>query len=167
MTHIFSAESGGHTVPTVAPVEAGGIFDWLWLLIALPAAGAAVILLLGNRRTSAWAHLVGTATVLGSFLLAAVAFATLLGRSEDERQVGSHVYTWFEAGDLTADFGILFDPLSSLFVLLITGVGGLIHVYSIGYMAHDERRVRKMVMMMARPITTSAAATTMTKNAMT
>ncbi len=141
MTHILT-ETGGHTVPTVAPVSAGGIFDWLWLLVALPAAGAAVILLLGNRRSSAWAHLVGTATVLGSFVLGAVAFVTLLGRSEEERQVGSHVYTWFEAGELTADFGILFDPLSSLFVLLITGVGGLIHVYSIGYMAHDERRAR-------------------------
>jgi NADH-quinone oxidoreductase subunit L len=80
--------------------------------------------------------------VLGSFVLGAVAFVALLGRSEEERQVGSHVYTWFEAGELTADFGILFDPLSSLFVLLITGVGGLIHVYSIGYMAHDERRAR-------------------------
>src|SRR5688500_19248265 len=107
MTHIFTA-TDGHAVPTVAPEAAGGIFDWLWLLVALPAAGAAVILLLGNRRTSAWAHLVGTATVLGSFVLGAVAFVALLGRSEEERQVGSHVYTWFEAGELTADFGILF-----------------------------------------------------------
>jgi NADH-quinone oxidoreductase subunit L len=142
MTHIFTAESGGHSVPTVAPESAGGIFDWLWLVIALPALGAAVILLLGNRRTSAWAHLLGTATVAGSFLISVVAFVTLLGRGEDERQVGTHLWTWFEAGDLRADIGLLFDPLSALFVLLITGVGGLIHVYSIGYMAHDGRRAR-------------------------
>jgi NADH-quinone oxidoreductase subunit L len=141
MTHIFTA-TDGQAVPTVAPESAGGIFDWLWLVIALPALGAAVILLLGNRRTSAWAHLLGTATVAGSFLISVVAFVALLGRGEDQRQVGSHLWTWFEAGELTADFGLLFDPLSALFALLITGVGGLIHVYSIGYMAHDERRAR-------------------------
>jgi NADH-quinone oxidoreductase subunit L len=141
MTHIFNA-ADGHAVPTVAPESAGGIFDWLWLVIALPALGAAVILLLGNRRTSAWAHLLGTATVLGSFLLGLAAFVALLGRGEEERQVGSHLWTWFEAGQFRADIGLLFDPLSALFTLLITGVGGLIHVYSIGYMAHDERRAR-------------------------
>ena len=142
MTHIFTAESGGRSVPTVAPESAGGIFDWLWLVIALPALGATVILLLGNRRTSAWAHLLGTATVAGSFLISVAAFVSLLGRGEDQRQVGTHLWTWFEAGDLRADIGLLFDPLSALFVLLITGVGGLIHVYSIGYMALDERRAR-------------------------
>jgi NADH-quinone oxidoreductase subunit L len=141
MTHIFS-ESGAQSVPTVAPESAGGIFDWLWLVIALPALGAAVILLLGNRRTSGWAHLLGTATVLGSFLLSMAAFVALLGRGADERQVGTPLWTWFEAGGFRADVGLLFDPLSALFVLLITGVGGLIHVYSIGYMAHDVGRAR-------------------------
>jgi NADH-quinone oxidoreductase subunit L len=143
MTHTFlEAGAAGHSVPTVAPESAGGIFDWLWLVIALPALGATAVLLLGNRRTSAWAHLLGTATVAGSFLLGLAAFVVLLGRGEDERQVGTHLWTWFEAGDLKADIGLLFDPLSALFVLLITGVGGLIHVYSIGYMAHDEGRAR-------------------------
>lgn len=141
MSHLFLAE-GEHTVPVVDPHSAGGVFDVLWLLIALPALGAAVILLLGNRRTSAWAHLLGTATVAGSFLVGLVAFVGLLGREESDRQVGTHLWTWFEAGSFTADFGILYDPLSALFVLLITGVGSLIHVYSIGYMAHDERRAR-------------------------
>ena len=141
---LFLSESGaeGHSVPVVAPESAGGVFDLLWLVIALPALGALVILLLGNRRTSAWAHLLGTATVAGSFLISLVAFFSLLGRGEEERQVGTHLWTWFTAGDLSADFGLLFDPLSALFALLITGVGGLIHVYSIGYMAHDERRAR-------------------------
>ena len=136
------AESEGHSVPVVAPEAAGGVFDLLWLVIALPALGAAVILLLGNRRSSAWAHLLGTATVAGSFVISLVAFVSLLGRGEEERQVGTHLWTWFTAGDLQADIGLLFDPLSALFALLITGVGGLIHVYSIGYMAHDERRAR-------------------------
>ncbi len=143
MTHIFTESGAGEqSVPIVAPEAAGGIFDWLWLVIALPALGAAVILLLGNRRSSAWAHLLGTATVLGSFLISLFAFVSLLGRGAEERQVGTQLWTWFQAGELSAEFGILFDPLSALFVLLITGVGGLIHVYSIGYMAHDERRAR-------------------------
>jgi NADH-quinone oxidoreductase subunit L len=128
--------------PVVEPTSADGVFSLLWVIIALPALGAAAILVLGNRRASGWAHLVGTATVLGSFVVGLMAFLALLGREEAERSVGQHLYTWFEAGRFSAEAGLLFDPLSALFVLLITGVGGLIHVYSIGYMAHDERRAR-------------------------
>src|SRR5919112_3791090 len=128
--------------PVVSPTAATGVLDLLWVIVALPAVGAAVILLLGERRTSRWGHLLGTATVAGSFLLGLLAFLAILGRDEDQRQVGQHVWTWFEAGAFRADIGLLLDPLSSLFVLLITGVGGLIHVYSIGYMAHDDRRSR-------------------------
>jgi NADH-quinone oxidoreductase subunit L len=129
-------------VPVVHPVGAGGIFDFLWLIIALPALGAAVILLTGERRNHAWAHLLGTATVAGSFLISLLAFFALLGRDEAERSVGQHLWTWFEAGEFRADISLLYDPLSALFLLLITGVGSLIHVYSIGYMEHDVRRGR-------------------------
>jgi len=135
------AESS-HEVPVVHPAPAGGVFDLLWLIIALPALGALVILVLGNRRTSAWAHVLGCVTVGASFVLGLVMFFTLIGRDDTDRQIGQHLYTWFEAGSFRAEMGLLFDPLSALFVLLITGVGGLIHVYSVGYMAHDERRAR-------------------------
>src|ERR671920_738766 len=128
--------------PVVSPTSGSGILDLLWVIVALPALGAAVILVLGERRTSRWGHLLGTATVLASFVIGLLAFLALLGRDEDQRQVGQHLWTWFDAGSFRADLGLLLDPLSSLFVLLITGVGGLIHVYSIGYMAHDERRAR-------------------------
>ncbi len=141
MANLFLA-GGEHAVPVVAPTSGGGVYDVLWLVIALPALGAAAILLLGNRRTSAWAHLLGTATVGLSFLVSLVAFIGLLGRDEGDRQLGTHLWTWFEAGRFNAEFGVLYDPLSALFLLLITGVGFLIHVYSIGYMAHDERRAR-------------------------
>ena len=137
----ISLSEGG--APIITPdTGAGGVFSLLWMIIALPALGAAVILLLGNRRTSAWAHLLGTATVVGSFVLSLLAFFALLGRDEAERSIGQHLWTWFEAGSFRADLGILYDPLSALFLLLITGVGALIHVYSIGYMEHDERRAR-------------------------
>ena len=71
-----------------------------------------------------------------------VLFFALLGRDEDERQVSQQLFTWFQAGQLDVGFDLLYDPLSALFLLLITGVGSLIHVYSIGYMAHDARRPR-------------------------
>jgi len=136
---LLPAEAGGG-VP-VLPAEAAGTFWWLWLIIALPALGAA-LLLLGGRLTNPWGHLLGTALSAGSFGVAPVMFVALLGRSEEERQVRQQLWTWLDVGDYTVDMGLLFDPLSAVFVLLITGVGTLIHIYSIGYMAHDERRGR-------------------------
>jgi NADH-quinone oxidoreductase subunit L len=130
------------TAPTVDPSTSGGVFSLLWVIIALPALGATVILLLGNTRTSRWAHLLGCATVLGSFAISVVAFVALLGRAEEDRQIGQKVYDWVDAGSFHVDFGLLYDPLSALFLLLITGVGSLIHIYSVGYMAHDVRRAR-------------------------
>ena len=121
--------------------SADGVFALLWLLIALPL-GSSAVLLLGGRRTDSWGHLLGAVTPLISFALGLVMFVTLLGRDEEERAIGQNLYTWIEAGNFHVDMGLLYDPLSALFVLLITGVGGIIHVYSIGYMAHDERRRR-------------------------
>jgi NADH-quinone oxidoreductase subunit L len=129
-------------VPVIHPADAGGIFDYLWLIIALPALGALVILVLGERRTHGWGHYLGTATVAGSFVLSVLAFLSLLGRDEADRSIGQHLYTWFEAGSFKADAALLYDPLSALFLLLITGVSTLIHIYSIGYMEHDVRRSR-------------------------
>jgi NADH-quinone oxidoreductase subunit L len=121
--------------------NADGVFALSWLLVAIPALSAAV-LLLGGRRADGWGHLLGTLAPVASFVLGAVLFVAMLGRDGEERAVGQTLWTWFEVEGLRADMGILLDPLSMLFVLLITGVGSLIHVYSIGYMAHDERRRR-------------------------
>lgn len=131
-----------HEVPVVHPVDADGVFSLLWLIIALPAFGAAVLLLVGNRRSQPFGHWLGLATISGSFVLSLVMFFTLLGRDEHERQVGQHLWTWIETGDLDIGMDLLYDPLSALFLLLITGVGSLIHLYSVGYMAHDPRRPR-------------------------
>ncbi len=139
-TLIQTAE-GGHQVPVVDPGPADGVFALLWLVIALPLLGAA-ILLVGGRATDRWGHLLGCALPIGSFLLSVAMFVTLLGREESERQVGQHLFTWFQAGDFTVGMDLLYDPLAALFLLLITGVGSLIHVYSVGYMEHDPRRRR-------------------------
>jgi NADH-quinone oxidoreductase subunit L len=130
------------SAPVVEPTATSGVLSLLWVIIALPALGAAVILLLGGRRTAGWAHWLGCATVIGSFVLSLLAFFALLGRGEEQRQVGQILWTWVEAGPFQVDFGLLYDQLAALFLLLITGVGSLIHVYSVGYMEHDPRRPR-------------------------
>src|ERR671927_696943 len=113
---------------------ADGLIAASWLLIALPLAGAAV-LLLGGRRTDRWGHLLGTGTVVAAFVLGLLCTLQL-----DGRQLDVDLYTFVATGSLDVRAALLFDPLSAAFVLLITGVGALIHVYSIGYMAHDPRR---------------------------
>ena len=134
-------------IPVVHPSAADGVFSWLWLIIALPLAGALVLLLGGRPRQGPASPRQGRSLARhghrrGSFVLSLVLFISLLGRGEAERQVGQHLFTWFQAGGLDVGMDLLYDPLSALFLLLITGVGSLIHVYSIGYMEHDERRRR-------------------------
>ena len=128
-------------IPVVDPGSATGVHALLWLVIALPLLGAA-ILLLGGRATDRWGHLLGTLMSIGSFVLGVAMFVSLLGKGEGERQIGQHLYTWFQVGGLDVGMDLLYDPLSALFLLLITGVGSLIHIYSIGYMEHDPRRRR-------------------------
>src|SRR5688500_9108978 len=143
------AEEGAHA-PVVAPdMGAGGVFDLLWLVIALPVLGAVLLLgvapfLPASLRAAAdkHGHLLGTAMAALSFVLSLVLFFALLGRDAESRQVGQHLWTWFETGSLTVGMDLLYAPLSALFLLLVAGVGSLIHVYSIGYMAHDVRRRR-------------------------
>jgi len=127
--------------PVVEAVAASGSFTLLWLIFAIPAASATV-LLLGGRRTDAWGHLLGTAAPVASFVISLVTFVALLGRDAADRSINQDLFTWIEVAGFKVEAGLLYDPLSALFLLLITGVGSLIHVYSIGYMAHDERRRR-------------------------
>ncbi|KUI34597.1 NADH-quinone oxidoreductase subunit L [Mycobacterium sp. GA-2829] len=113
----------------------------VWLLIALPLAGAGVLLLAG-RRTDRWGHRLGTAAAVASFVVGAVLFAAMVGRPAEDRALHETLFSWVPVGDLRVDFGLQLDQLSMCFVLLITGVGSLIHIYSIGYMAHDPGRRR-------------------------
>ena len=141
---MFLFSEGGHSIPVVDPVsaaDAGGVFGLLWLVIGLPLLGATV-LLLGGRRTDPWGHLLGTAMAVGSFVLSTLMLIGLMGREEDERAVTQHLWDWVSVGDFEVGMDLLVDPLSILFLMLITGVGSLIHVYSIGYMEHDPRRRR-------------------------
>jgi NADH-quinone oxidoreductase subunit L len=122
-------------------LPAAGAAQYAWLLVALPAFGA-LVLLIGGRRTNAWGHLLGCATVLASFIYGVVLFSEWLALGAEERTRELSLGTWFAVNSLQVDFGLRLDPLSLTFVLLITGVGGLIHIYSIGYMSHDPGRRR-------------------------
>ena len=110
-------------------------------LIALPLFGAAVLLLAG-RRSDRWGHLLATALSGMSFVLGAVQFYQMLGRSAENRAVSQKLFNWISVGSFKVDAGLLVDQLSICFVLLITGVGTLIHIYSIAYMDHDKDRRR-------------------------
>ncbi|MFE7745795.1 NADH-quinone oxidoreductase subunit L [Nocardia sp. NPDC057455] len=113
----------------------------LWLLPALPLAGAIVLLLTG-RYADKWGHLLGTVTALASFGVAVFAFADMLGRETADRAVREDLFSWVPVTGFQVDFALQLDQLSMCFALLITGVGSLIHVYSIGYMSHDPARRR-------------------------
>ena len=113
----------------------------VWLVIALPLAGAAILLLAG-RRSDAWGHLLGCLAALASFAAGVVLFVDMLGRHAEDRVVHETLFSWVPVGGLHVDFGLQLDALSMCFVLLITGVGSLIHIYSIGYMAEDPERRR-------------------------
>ncbi|WP_328606095.1 NADH-quinone oxidoreductase subunit L [Amycolatopsis sp. NBC_00345] len=108
-----------------------------WLLVALPALGA-LILLLAGKRSKAWGHLLGTAIIVAAFVYGLILFFGFDGKST----VDTKLFSWIPVGQLQVDFGLRIDALSLTFVLLITGVGMLIHFYSIGYMADDEGRHR-------------------------
>src|SRR5690242_19582229 len=96
--------------------NATGIFNATWVMIALPLAGA-LILLVGGKRTDAWGHILGCATVFGSFVIGAIQFFTLLGKDSDARAYNQHLYDWIDTGNLRLGVGFQVDQLSMCFVL--------------------------------------------------
>ena len=125
----------------VTTTAASGPSALAWLLIALPLAGAA-ILLLGGQRTNSFGPALATALSWASFVLAVPIVAQLVGMASGERSLHSALWDWVPAGTFQLKAGLLVDPLSMSFVLLITFVGSLIHVYSLGYMEEDPDRRR-------------------------
>ncbi|GGT13482.1 NADH-quinone oxidoreductase subunit L [Streptomyces kurssanovii] len=111
------------------------------LLVAAPLLGAAV-LLCGGRRLDRIGHWLGTLLAAASFVVGAVLFVDMLGKGAEERALHQKLFSWIPVEGFQADIAFQLDQLSMTFVLLITGVGTLIHIYSIGYMEHDERRRR-------------------------
>jgi NADH-quinone oxidoreductase subunit L len=125
------------TLAAAAPAD--GVFSLIWLLVALPLAGAAVLLLTG-RRLDKVGHWIGTLMSAAAFVVAVPLFFGLLSRPDDQRTVVQQVYEWIGVGTFRVPVAFQLDQLSMTFVLLVTFVGTLIHVYSIGYMAQDPAR---------------------------
>nr|WP_223244515.1 NADH-quinone oxidoreductase subunit L [Streptomyces sp. CBMA156] len=111
------------------------------MLVVAPLAGAA-LLLLGGRALDRFGHWLATGLAALSFGFGLVLFSGMLGREAEHRAVTTHLFSWIPVNGFQADVAFRLDQLSMTFVLLITGVGTLIHLYSVGYMAHDERRRR-------------------------
>ncbi|MBQ1051539.1 NADH-quinone oxidoreductase subunit L [Micromonospora sp. C51] len=124
---------------TVSYATADGLLSSVWLLVAIPLVSATILLLLG-RRADRWGHWLGVAAVGAAFLLGLSYFLGLRGL--ENRSVQLSLWDFIAVGGLHVDFGLLFDPLAGVFVLLITGVGFLIHLYAVEYMAHDAGRRR-------------------------
>jgi NADH-quinone oxidoreductase subunit L len=110
-----------------------------WLLIAIPALSAAVLLLAG-KRADKWASWFGALVPVVLFVYSVFLFFSVKGQSG--REINRNLFTWIPVAQFHVNAGMLIDPLSMVFVLLITGVGSLIHIYAVGYMGHDEGRRR-------------------------
>ncbi|WP_062462860.1 NADH-quinone oxidoreductase subunit L [Demequina soli] len=117
------------------------MLDLTWLLIAVPLASAAFLLLAG-KRADRWGHWVGVGASSAAFVVGLVALIQMLGLDSEDRAHAVHLFTWIPGGELNLDAGLLVDPLSMTFVMLVTFVGTLIHVYSVAYMEHDASRRR-------------------------
>jgi NADH-quinone oxidoreductase subunit L len=120
---------------------AHGIQSAAWLLVALPAVSAAILLLLG-KRADKWGHLLGALVPVVLFVYGVYLFFSLKSEDGSSRERNLHLFSWVPVGGFNVDVGFLLDPLSLTFVLLITGVGSLIHIYAVGYMNHDDGRRR-------------------------
>jgi NADH-quinone oxidoreductase subunit L len=130
------AASPGVYAPATGTIQSGA-----WLLVVLPLAGAAILLLAG-RRADRWGHLLAVALSWAAFVWGALLFFNIRSYAPGERSRDLHLFDWVSAGTFKVSAGLLLDPLSLCFVLLVTFVGSLIHVYSIAYMEHDHDRRR-------------------------
>src|SRR6266851_3028615 len=116
-------------------------FPALTLILIFPALGVLFNLFLGQRSGRGAVNVVGPGVMFASFAVATLAFFRLLAMPAGSA-LTAHMWGWIEAGRFHAEFGLRLDALSGVMVMIVTGVGALIHLYSVGYMAHDEDYAR-------------------------
>jgi NADH-quinone oxidoreductase subunit L len=115
------------------------MFDIVWLIPLFPLVGFLINGLFGKKiKNETVIGGIGSFAVFCSFVLAVMTFIDLLGQPGDKRSINATVFTWIQSGNFKADVAFLIDPLSCVMLLVVTGVGFLIHVYSIGYMHGEE-----------------------------
>jgi NADH-quinone oxidoreductase subunit L len=129
------------------PVSAQSLQTIIWMIPCLPLAGAVVNGLLGKKLPERVVHVVGCASVLLSFGITGAAFFTLLRIEEPAQRLviqslGQWLLTTWDQGRFGLELAFRLDPLSTVMCLVVTGVGFLIHLYSVGYMAGDDSQPR-------------------------
>jgi NADH-quinone oxidoreductase subunit L len=112
-----------------------------WLCLAAPLAGAVLITLLGTRTSRRAAGWISTTSVFVGFAGALWSFFALWSNDSHESRI-STAWTWLQSGSFKAGFEVIVDPLSTMMMLIVTGVGGLIVLYSVGYMDGDDEERR-------------------------
>jgi NADH-quinone oxidoreductase subunit L len=115
------------------------MLDLIWLIPALPLAGFLLLVAFGARMGEPRAGWLATLASSASFVVTAAVFLDMLGKDPEARHHVVTLFTWLPAGGFHVDLGFLADPLSMAMALFVTGVGSLIHLYSIGYMHGDPK----------------------------
>ncbi|MCK6209819.1 NADH-quinone oxidoreductase subunit L [Georgenia sp. EYE_87] len=118
-----------------------GAASLAWLMVVLPLVSAGILLVLG-RRSDRWGHWLGVLAPVASFAVGLAILLQLLGLPAEQRVIDQRLFSWLPAGELSVEAGLRLDPLSLTFVMLVTFVGSLIHIYSVAYMEHDTDRRR-------------------------
>ncbi|MBI5303065.1 MAG: NADH-quinone oxidoreductase subunit L [Chloroflexi bacterium] len=114
------------------------MINYLWLVPALPLAGATINAIFSRKLPRWLVSVIAVGAVGASFVVSLLAFFAMQALPEHDRVINVPVYSWIPVGEFKIDVAFLLDPLSALMLLVVTGVGFLIHVYSMGYMEHDE-----------------------------
>jgi NADH-quinone oxidoreductase subunit L len=115
------------------------LLDAVWLIPALPLAGFLTLLVAGRKLGEPWAGWLATSAIGGAFVATIAVFAQLLTLDGEERRHIATLFEWVPVGGFHVDVAFLVDPLSITMALFVTGIGTLIHLYSVGYMHGDER----------------------------
>ena len=138
---VLATEAGAAPLTHLLVPDGGSVIDLAWLIPVVPAVSAGLLLIFGHllkRLTAAVAI-----TAIGfSLTMSVLVFLELMGAAADERTFVVPVASWLDIAGFTVDWSMLVDPLSAVMLLLVTGVGLLVHIYSLGYMSHDERYER-------------------------
>ena len=116
--------------------------QFLWLIPAFPLLGAGINGLVGKRLPRAVSSWLAVVMMLAAFGVSVAAFSALLALPEEERLIHETLYQWIGVGNFSVDVGFWLDPLSAVMILVVTGIGSLIHIYAVGYMSHEEDYAR-------------------------
>lgn len=116
--------------------------DYVGLILLFPLIGVIINGFFGKKMPDKAVSWIGCGTIGLSFAVSVIFFIQLLSRSEESRQISQILFTWISSGEFEVSFSILFDQLSGVMALIVSGVSFVIHIYSVGYMHGDKGYAR-------------------------